>query len=243
MSLEIRGRLHSFETLGAVDGPGIRVVVFVQGCALRCLYCHNPDSWKIDGGHEVSAREVALKIKDYGPFIQNGGVTISGGEPLFQPQFTAEILRLCKGYGFHTACDTAGSVELEVALPVLKQSDMLLLDIKDLQEEDCVKLCGISPKRTIAILNYCESVGKRVWIRHVLVPGYTLKTDKLNALAVFLEGYSCVEKIELLPFHKMGEYKWKKLNYDYRLADVSEPSDLEIEKSRKIFQLHGLQVH
>lgn len=239
----IRGRIHSFETLGAVDGPGIRVVVFVQGCALRCLYCHNPDSWKIGGGTEVSALDVAKKIKDYGPFIQNGGVTISGGEPLLQPEFCAEILRLCKNYGFHTAVDTAGSVDLNLAMPVLNYSDMLLLDIKDLNEDDSIELCGISPKRTIAVLNYCESVNKRVWIRHVLVPGYTLKTDKLNALAAFLENYSCVEKVELLPFHKMGEYKWQDLNYFYKLKNVPEPTEAEVKKSIKIFQLHGIQVH
>lgn len=243
MEKEVLGRIHSLETLGAVDGPGIRVVVFVQGCALRCLYCHNPDSWKVDGGTVVAAHEIVKKIKDYGPFIKNGGVTISGGEPLLQPMFVAEILKLCKQEGIHTAVDTAGSVELKEALPVLEFSDMLLLDIKDLNEQDCVRLCGISPKRTISILNYCESVGKRVWIRHVLVPGHTLNTEKLNNLAVFLKGYSCVEKIELLPFHKMGEYKWRDLNYYYSLADVREPSRLEVEKSFKIFKLHGLQVH
>ena len=243
MEKEVLGRIHSFETLGAVDGPGIRVVVFVQGCALRCQFCHNPDSWRIDGGTVASAREIFDKIKDYGPFIQNGGVTISGGEPLLQPEFVAEILKLCKQAGFHTAVDTAGSVELSAAMPVLEYSDMLLLDIKDLQPQDSIQLCGISPERSIAILNYCESVNKRVWIRHVLVPGHTLKTEKLNALAVFLKSYSCVEKIELLPFHKMGEYKWRDLNYAYSLTDVEEPSQKEVEKSIRIFKLHGLQVH
>lgn len=242
MDEQIYGRIHSIETLGAVDGPGLRIVVFMQGCALRCLYCHNPDSWKIDEGIVLRPQSIVESIKDYKPFITNGGVTVSGGEPLLQPKFVAEFLRLCKEEGIHTAVDTAGSVELEQALPVLEVSDMLLLDIKDLQEEDSVELCGISPRRTIAILNYCESVGKRVWIRHVLVPGYTLKTEKLNALAGFLEGYSCVEKVELLPFHKMGEYKWRNLEYDYRLADVCEPTSLEVEKSIKIFKLHGLDV-
>ncbi len=239
----VKGRIHSIETFGAVDGPGVRVVVFVQGCALRCLYCHNPDSWKVDGGRVVSAQEIAKKIKDYSPFIENGGVTISGGEPLLQPEFCAEIFRLCHGYGFHTACDTAGSVSLEAAMPVLNESDMLLLDIKDLNEEDSIKLCGISPSKAIAILDFCEEVHKPVWIRHVLVPGYTLKTEKLEMLAKFLEKYSCVKKVELLPFHKMGEYKWKNLNYSYSLEDVPEPSESEVLKSREIFQRHGLEVH
>ncbi len=240
---KIKGRIHSVETLGAVDGPGIRVVVFVQGCALRCLYCHNPDSWKLDGGVETTAEDVVNKIKDYSPFIKNGGVTISGGEPLLQPYFTAEILKLCKQLGFHTACDTAGSVDLKQALIVLEYSDMLLLDIKDLYPKDCVNLCGIGPEKSIAILEYCEKVNKKVWIRHVLVPGFTLKTDKLNNLAQFLKKFKCVEKVELLPFHKMGEYKWSSLNYNYLLNNVSEPSEFEIKKAIKIFKLNGLNVH
>lgn len=129
MNKQIFGRIHSVESLGAVDGPGIRFVVFVQGCKLRCLYCHNPDSWKLDGGKLVSAQEIVTKIQTYRPFIENGGVTISGGEPLLQPEFVSEILRLCKKNNIHTAIDTAGSVELEMAKDVINLSDMLLLDI------------------------------------------------------------------------------------------------------------------
>lgn len=237
------GRLHSVESLGAVDGPGIRFVVFVQGCALRCLYCHNPDSWDLSSGKIVSAFEVASKIKEYEPFIRNGGVTISGGEPLLQPEFCCELLRLCHDLHFHTAVDTAGSVEFRLAQPVVDLADMLLLDIKDLNPADSVKLCGIKPDRTIEILKYCEQIKKRVWIRHVLVPGFTLNTSKLNTLAEFISQFSCVEKVELLPFHKMGEYKYKELEYMYSLYDVNEPTELEFKKAVRIFRLHGLQVH
>lgn len=243
MSKEVLGRIHSVESLGAVDGPGIRVVIFVQGCKLRCLYCHNPDSWNNTDGEIISAQDVVEKIKQYRPFIKNGGVTISGGEPLLQPEFVTEILRLCKNELIHTAVDTAGSVDLDIAKNVIDLSDMLLLDIKDLNPVDSVKLCGTTPNQTITILKYCEKINKRVWIRHVLVPGYTLVTSKLETLAKFLESFKCVEKIELLPFHKLGEYKWKNLKLNYKLATVQPPSEIDYKKANLIFTLHGLKVH
>ena len=243
MKENIYGRIHSVETLGAVDGPGIRVVIFVQGCRLRCLYCHNPDSWKLAGGKLTSAKEVVNTVLSYSPFIENGGVTISGGEPLLQPDFVAEVLRLCKNEGIHTAVDTAGSVDLQIAKKVIDLSDMLLLDIKDLNEQDSIKLCGISPTNCLETLNYCEKIHKRVWIRHVLVPGLTLQTTKLENLASYLEAFTCVELVELLPFHKLGEYKWHDLNFNYQLENVQPPTEDDLKKAALIFKLHGIKTH
>ena len=240
--MDIKGRIHSVETLGLVDGPGLRFVAFLQGCHLRCLYCHNPDSWGPNDGKLIGARELALKIREYEPYIKNGGVTLSGGEPLLQSEFAAEVLRLCKKFGFHTACDTAGSVPIETAIKVLEQTDLVLLDIKDLDKNDCKKLCGISPKKSIDVLKYCEKVTKDVWIRHVLLPGYTLKQSKLERLADFLKTFSCVKKVELLPFHKMGEFKWKTLKIRYLLSNVLEPSKEEVEAAVEIFRSRGLKV-
>ncbi len=241
--MDIIGRVHSVETFGAVDGPGIRFVAFLQGCPLRCLYCHNPDSWLKNGGTEMTTTELVDQIKEYCSFIVNGGgVTLSGGEPLFQSEFAAEVLRQCKELGFHTAIDTAGSVPLEKALPVLNHTDLVLLDIKDLDEANSVDLCGASSAGAIDILNYCEEVGKDVWIRHVLLLGYTLKEDKLYKLANFIKSFSCVSRVELLPFHKMGEFKYKELGLPYHLKDTPEPTPEQVEKCREIFRLCGLKV-
>lgn len=240
--MDIKGRIHSIETLGAVDGPGLRFVVFLQGCHLRCLYCHNPDSWATNKGRIIGAKELAYEIKEYGPYIKHGGVTLSGGEPLLQPEFSAELLKWCRKFGFHTACDTAGSVPLEKAIKVLSQTDLVLLDIKDLDEEDSKTICGMSPQREIDILNYCEQVNKDVWIRHVLLPKYTLKQSKLEKLADFVKNFSCVKRVELLPFHKMGEYKWKELNIPYHLADIPVPSGEETKSALEIFRSRGINV-
>lgn len=240
--MDIKGKIHSIETLGAVDGPGLRFVVFLQGCHLRCLYCHNPDSWATNKGKIIGAQELANQIKEYGPYIKHGGVTLSGGEPLLQPEFSAEVLKWCKKYGFHTACDTAGSVPLEKTIKVLNYTDLVLLDIKDLDEKDSIELCGMSPKKEIDFLNYCEQVNKDVWIRHVLLPKYTLEKSKLEKLADFVKNFSCIKKVELLPFHKMGEFKWKKLKIPYRLTDIPVPSEQEVESALEIFRSRGINV-
>ena len=242
MADQIKGRIHSVESFGAVDGPGIRFVVFLQGCPLRCLFCHNPDTWDGKAGREVSAQELVDEILTYRNYIKKGGVTLSGGEPLLQAQFTAEVLRLCKENGLHTAVDTSGCIPLERALPALQQADMLLLDIKDIDPDDAKALTGMTNQNAIATLDYCEKVAKTVWVRHVVVPGYTLNYDKLERLAEFLSGYNCVEKVELLPFHKRGEYKWEVLGEDYKLFDTEEPTQKEMAKVKGIFRSKGILV-
>lgn len=239
---EIPGRIHSVETFGALDGPGIRYVVFLQGCLLRCAYCHNPDTWDKCDGTSTTAGEVVEKILPYRNFIRSGGVTLSGGEPLVQPDFTAAILRLCKEQGFHTAVDTCGAVPMETCQEALELADMLLLDIKALDSEECKSLTGMGNENALRLLNWCEEVKKPIWIRHVCVPGLTFQTDKLQKLADFLSPFSCIEKVELLPFHKMGAYKWDALKIPFTLADIPEPTAAEMEKAQAIFRKAGLPI-
>lgn len=239
---EVKGRIHSIESFGAVDGPGVRFVVFFQGCPLRCLFCHNPDSWNFAEGEEKTAGQMVDQIMDYRSFIAKGGVTLSGGEPTAQPEFCHAILTLCKQQGLHTAIDTSGGVPLSVSKPCIDAADMLLLDIKDLAPEGCLELTGRSNENALEILNYCESVNKPIWVRHVCVPGYTLKTEKLEKLADFLKGYSCVEKVELIPFHQMGSYKWDYVDTPYRLNDTPVPTQEEMKAAKEIFVSRGLQV-
>ena len=239
---EIRGRIHSLESFGAVDGPGLRCVLFLQGCPLRCLYCHNPDTWDPDGGREVSAAEIVREIAEYRNFIRTGGVTLSGGEPLLQATFAREVLRLCRQEGFHTALDTAGSVTLAVAEPVLAESDLVLLDIKAADPALCRELTGNDGANARALLRFCEATGKPVWIRHVLVPGVTLVRDRLEMLAERIGGRRCVEKVELLPFHKLGQYKYRELGIPFPLAETPEPAAEELEMAREPFLLRNLPL-
>ena len=242
MDREIIGRVHSIESFGAVDGPGIRFVVFLQGCPLQCKYCHNPDSWDPAYGKKMSAGRLLDEILSYRNFIKNGGVTISGGEPLLQHAFVKELLDGCREHGVHTAVDTAGSIPLTACRGAVDAADMLLLDIKDIDSADCRQLTGMGNERAFELLDYCEETGKPVWIRHVVVPGLTLDWDKLGRLADRLSSYRCVEKAELLPFHKLGEYKWEALGRTYSLTDVQPPAREEMEKAREIFRSRGIQL-
>ncbi len=241
--MSVTGRIHSVETFGAVDGPGVRYVVFVQGCPLRCLYCHNPDSWKFKSGKEITSEELTEQILEYKSYIKRGGVTISGGEPLAQPEFVTDIIRRCHAENLHVAIDTSGSISLVVAKQVIDEADMLLLDIKSDDKELCYRLTGRQNDNAYKILDYCEEIGKPVWIRHVLLPGYTLKKERLEGLADFLKSYKCVQKTELLPFHKMGEYKWEVLKEKYLLYDTPAPTAEETEEAKNIFRSRGLCVN
>lgn len=240
---DIIGRIHSVESFGAVDGPGIRFVVFMQGCPLRCKYCHNPDTWNISEGKETTPKQLVSEIVSYRNFIKNGGVTFSGGEPLMQPDFIKQAVELCKKEGFHTAVDTSGGVPLKSCKHAIDEADMLLLDIKDLDEQGCIELTGKSNKNALEILDYCEQTNKTVWIRHVMVPEYTLFDDKLNKLAEKISHYKCVKLVELLPFHKMGEFKWEELKLDYKLENIPQPTKEEIENAKNIFKSYGLTLN
>ncbi|KGM94082.1 pyruvate formate lyase-activating protein [Clostridium botulinum] len=218
------GRIHSFESMGLVDGPGIRNIVFFQGCPLRCSFCHNPDTWDFNDGYEISSEELVKKIIRFKPYFKNdGGVTFSGGEPLMQPKFLLETLKLCKENNIHTAIDTSGygSKYLD---EILKFTDLVLLDIKHIDEHNFKSLTGVSINKLfnfIAILNKSRC---RVWIRHVVVPGITDSLDHIESLKSIIKTIRNVDKIELLPYHTLGLHKYENLNFDYKLKDL-KPMD------------------
>lgn len=249
MNLEERSRyentqgfVHSWESFGTVDGPGVRVVFFLQGCPLRCLYCHNPDSVTAHGGEMWTAGQVVDTCMRYRGFMREGGVTLSGGEPLMQSEFCEAVIRLLKEEGIHVAIDTSGCIPLAKSKPAIDAADMLLLDIKAADPITSKELTGNDGANTWETLDYCESTGKDVWIRHVLLRGYTLDWEALGSLADRIKGYRCVKRIELLPFHKMGEYKWADMDRAYLLGDVEATSGEEAERAKAIFRDRGLAV-
>ena len=238
----VMGRIHSIESFGALDGPGIRYVLFLQGCPLRCLFCHNPDTWHCEDGRLISSREVVQDILRYKNFIRRGGVTLSGGEPLTQPDFAASILDGCREEGLHTALDTSGAVSLLACQWAVDAADMLLLDMKAADDELFRRITGRGMDNTLDMLNHCENTGKPVWIRHVLVPGLTMEPAQLRKLGRLLAPYRCIERVELLPFHKMGEYKWEALGEPYTLWDTQPPSEKDVAEARRVLLDAGLPV-
>ena len=193
-------------------------------------------------GKAMDSDEVIADVLTYKHFIRSGGVTLSGGEPLLQPEFVADILKKCENLGIHTALDTAGAVPLSISREAIDAAKLILLDIKALDNDLCKALTGRSNEDTLATLAYCETKGKPVWLRHVLVPGYTLDKQLLENLADYLTYFSCIELVELLPFHKMGEYKWKELRLPYALADIEPPDKKTLAMARGLFESRNLKV-
>ncbi|NJK61365.1 MAG: pyruvate formate lyase-activating protein [Synechococcaceae cyanobacterium SM2_3_1] len=237
-----QGRIHSVETCGTVDGPGIRFVVFTQGCPLRCLYCHNPDCRSFTGGREVSVDELVAEIQRYRSYLRHGGVTISGGEPLLQPEFTGELIHRCRQLGIHTAVDTSGYIPLAQSRPVLEEVDLVLLDIKSFDPEIYFRITHVDLQPTLETARFLDQIQKPTWIRFVLVPGLSDPVANVEGLADFVATLSNVERVEVLPFHKMGEYKWEQLGMDYLLKDTPPPSADLIRQTAAIFRDRGLQV-
>lgn len=236
------GYVHSVETGGTVDGPGIRYVVFFQGCPLRCKYCHNPDSWKVNAGNPYTADQLTEDILRYKNFIKKGGVTLSGGEPLLQPEFAAELLKRLKKEGIHTAVDTSGAIPLHLCKDAVDAADLILLDIKSIDDIKCKALTGKGNSNALALLDYLEETKKPVWIRHVVVPGITENEKDIEAMAEYLARYTVVERVEILPFHKMGEYKWRELGMDYELLETPPPEKESIRRIKEIIKKHGLYI-
>jgi len=227
----IKGRIHSIESMGLVDGPGIRTVVFIQGCKLRCAYCHNPDTWNLNCGTEVTPEELMKKILRFKPYFtrSGGGVTFSGGDPLVQPEFLLEMLKLCKANGIHTTIDTAGYGDGNYD-EILKYTDLVLLDVKHIDSDGYVVLTGRDTKDVNLFLDALRRSNTKVWVRHVVVPGYTDTKDHMEKIAnIINEEIPNVEKIELLPYHVLGVNKYDKLGIKYRLGGV-EPMDKEKTK-------------
>ena len=230
------GRVHSFETFGAVDGPGIRFVIFMQGCSLQCKYCQNRDTWEINAGNQYSAEELLNKILKYKNYFlaSGGGVTVSG-EPLLQYKFLIELFTLLKKENIHTAIDTSGNVDLTDDMKkLIDLTDLFLLDIKCINDEICKKLTGVSNKKELAFAKYLSSINKPTWIRQVIVPTITDRTEDLLALKDFLSTLTNVEKIELLPYHDLGKSKWIKLGLKYELENIRVANNNDIEYAKRI---------
>ncbi len=235
MEQDITAKIHSFESFGTVDGPGIRFVIFMQGCSLKCKYCHNRDTWDICGGMKYTLKEVLYKIKRYINYFMpsGGGVTVSGGEPLLQINFLIELFKELKKLGIHTAIDTSGNFEItDKVKEIINLTDLFLLDIKCINDDICKDLVGVSNKKELAFAQYLSEHGKDMWIRQVLVPGYTDNENDLKKLKEFISSLKTVKKLELLPYHDIGRFKWEQLGFDYPLTDV-KPATLEDVKRAK----------
>ena len=228
-----------------VDGPGIRFVVFLSGCPLRCQYCHNPDTWDMaKSGKLTDSVEVIKKIKDACNFIKdNGGITISGGEPLMQPGFVIEILKECKKMGLHTVLDTSGFLVKNLTKDVLKNTDLFITDLKCYNPKTYKKVTGVELQPTLQFIETLEKNNKPFWLRFVLVPGLTDNIEDIGKMADYVSKLKHMEKFEILPFHKMGEFKWKELGYKYKLSKTTTPSHDLIQKVVEIFKSKGVQAY
>lgn len=232
------GRIHSFESFGTVDGPGIRFVIFLQGCPLRCLYCHNPDTWAYDEGKEFSVEQVVSMIMKYKTYIKNGGVTVSGGDPLVQIDFVIELFKALKEKGIHTCLDTSGYLYSPLTQKnyerLLEVCDLVLLDLKHIDNEKHKTLTSVSNKPVLAFAQFLSEHQQPMWIRHVLVPGYSDDPQDLIRLRQYIETLNSVEKIEILPYHTMGVVKYKNMMKAYPLEGVETPSKESVELANQI---------
>ena len=238
---EITGRIHSTESFGAADGPGVRFIIFMQGCRMRCKYCHNPDSWNPDGGTEMTADELircALRYQSY--WESGGGITVSGGEPLLQTDFLTELFKKAKQHGIHTVIDTAGNPYTQDEpffgkfRELMKYTDLLLLDIKEINPARHKSLTGFGNENILQMARYLSGINKPVWIRHVLVPDNTDFDEDLQALSSFIGTLSNVERVEVLPYHSLGKFKWDNLGITYPLDGILPPSEDRIKNAEKI---------
>ncbi len=239
----MKGYINSFESFGTKDGPGIRFVLFMQGCPLRCLYCHNVDSWELKNkNYEYTPEEVLDELNKMKVFL-SGGITVSGGEPLVQAEFVLELFKLCKKEGLHTALDTSGYILNNTTKEVLKYTDLVLLDIKHIDEKKYKTLTSVDLNPTIEFIKYLEKIKKPVWIRYVLVPNYSNDEKDLKEWAKFVSKFSIVKRVDILPFHQMAIHKWENVGKDYKLKDTPIPTKQEIEKAEAIFKSYGLSLY
>lgn len=241
----LMGSIHSWELVTAVDGPGTRMTVFLSGCPLQCLYCHNPDTMQLKNGTLQSAEEVLKRIKRYRKIFDatGGGLTISGGEPLFQHQFVRRILRGAKEMGVHTALDTSGFLGRVADDELLADVDLVLLDVKSGDEDTYRNTTGRALAPTVTFGDRLAAMGKPLWIRFVLVPGLTDAPENIEAVAEIVARWGSVQRVEVLPFHNMGQDKWAALGLNYSLEGVQPPSLESTEAAREIFRARGLTVY
>lgn len=234
--LRYYAKVHSVETFGAVDGPGIRFVLFLQGCHLQCKYCHNRDTWDMNNGSYKSLDKIFDKIMNYKNYITpNGGVTVSGGEPLLQVKFLIELFTKLKKKKIHTCIDTSGMVTLTDDIKhLLTLTDLVLLDIKHIDNEKCKDLVGFDNKLELEFAKYLSDNNIPVWIRQVLVPGYTDDENDLLRLKDFISSLNNVQKVEVLPYHSLGKYKWSKLGLKYGLENVRDATSDDVKRAKKV---------
>lgn len=236
---EMVGRIHSYETFGTLDGPGIRFVLFMQGCPLRCLFCHNPDSWDIRAGKLVTLEDVLAEIEPYVSFYRphGGGLTVSGGEPLVQAPFVTRLFQEVKRrYGLATALDTSGMCEPGQADELLDATDLVMLDLKASAPDLHKELTGQPQDRIWRFARHVSERGNRMWIRRVLIPGVNDSARELLGLGRFIGTLTGVEKVEVLPYHRMGVHKWQLLGMEYALEDVESPSEKEVTRAYRLIE-------
>lgn len=239
----VKGLIHSFESFGTKDGPGIRFVLFLQGCPLRCLFCHNPDTWLgKDFKMELTVDEAFAEIQKVKGFIKKGGVTISGGEPLMQADFIYELFEKCKEAGIHTAVDTSGFIQTKRVKEVLELTDLVLLDVKHIDPDKYKALTSKPLQPTLDFLNYLDEINKSVWIRYVLIPGYTDAEDDLHNWCKEMVKHKNIQRIDLLPFHQMGQHKWEQMGLQYKLKDIVPPTNEQISKAEEIILSYNLPL-
>ena len=242
---EIKGIIHSVESFGSVDGPGVRYIIFLQGCHMRCRYCHNPDTWamKDKNSYEEAPAESLKKALRYRSYWKdNGGITVSGGEALLQLDYVTELFRLAKAEGVHTTLDTSGNPFTREEPffskfnELMKYTDLFLLDIKHIDSEKHKALTHWDNSNILDLARYLSDNGKKMWIRHVLVPGYTDDEGDLEKLRDFVKSLKTVDRFEILPYHTLGVFKWKELRMDYTLEDVAPPTGEQIERANNILE-------
>lgn len=237
--MAITGQIHSVESFGTVDGPGIRFITFMQGCLMRCQYCHNRDTWDLDGGKTVQVDELMQQVLNYRPFLEasNGGVTASGGEAILQAEFVAQWFKACKQEGIHTCLDTNGFVRkyTPVIDTLLDNTDLVLLDIKHMDDDKHIALTKVSNHRTLEFAEYLAKRQQPTWLRYVVVGGFTEDETSAIKLAEFIKPMKNIEKVELLPYHELGKHKWEAMGETYQLDGVSPPSRDTMEKIKAVF--------
>lgn len=238
------GWVHSFETGSTVDGPGVRITLFMSGCLLRCQYCHNPDTWHLKDGHRVELQTAIRRLGDFAPMLRamGGGLTISGGEPLVQAGFTKGLFAAAKRMGLHTALDTSGFLGVRADDELLANVDLVLLDIKSGDPATYLAVTGQELSPTLRFAERLAFLGKPVWVRYVLVPGLTDAPDNIGRVARFIGPMRNVERVEVLPFHQMGEFKWKSLGLEYRLGNVQAPRAEQVKMAIEMFRQAGCEA-
>ena len=242
--MSVIGRIHSFESCGTVDGPGIRFITFFQGCLMRCLYCHNPDTWHLEDGQEMSAEEILSRMERNRSFYRTGGITATGGEPMLQIDFLTELFAGAKERGIHTCLDTNGFVRRydPVIDELLEVTDLVMLDLKQMNDEIHQNLVGVSNHRTLEFAKYLANKNVKVWIRYVVVPGWSDDDDSAHRLGEFTRDMGNVEKIELLPYHELGKHKWVAMGEEYKLDGVKPPKKETMERVKGILEQYGHKV-